>query len=488
MTSSRLEKSLRVASTVALGAVPCVIFLYSFETVFPFVVVKNVAFRLLVELAVALELALAIVRGRVRPRVTALPGAVLAFLLVLLAADSFGTDPYRSFFSTFERMEGFVGLAHLGAYFFALYAALDGEREGRRYLALCFGLAVLQGVWAVFQTREVGLLPSFRADARVSGTTGHPSFLAVHVAFLGFVGLFLAAGAKSRAGRLATQALSGFLFLVALLTGTRAVVLAVVVLGLFLFLRTTVFVEKRLSALSAASLVVLAIFAVVLVAESDVVSRDAPYLRGLKLTAEDDTAQARLAVWKIAGKGFLARPLLGWGQENFDQPFERFYDTRLLAVEPWFDRPHNVAFDWLLAGGIPALAAYLALFVAAFVTLRRAVGRGFLASSPALLLALALVSHLVALSFGVASLETWIPLFALLAVIAAFGKSQASSAPSSAKTPRRLLAAAVLLVWPAAASLHLPSLAQSAALRRAMSVDAASGKDEAMARWEEALR
>ena len=30
--------------------------------------------------------------------------------------------------------------------------------------------------------------------------------------------------------------------------------------------------------------------------------------------------------------------------------------------EPWFDRSHNVFFDWLIAAGIFGIVAYLALF------------------------------------------------------------------------------------------------------------------------------
>jgi hypothetical protein len=55
--------------------------------------------------------------------------------------------------------------------------------------------------------------------------------------------------------------------------------------------------------------------------------------------------------------------LLGHGQENYGKVFAENFDPRMYAQEAWFDRAHNVFMDWLVAGGILGLLAYLALYM-----------------------------------------------------------------------------------------------------------------------------
>jgi tetratricopeptide (TPR) repeat protein len=73
---------------------------------------------------------------------------------------------------------------------------------------------------------------------------------------------------------------------------------------------------------------------------------------------------ARTLLWSMAYKGVQEKPLLGWGQDNFGYVFSKYYDPKMYAQEQWFDRTHNVFFDWLIASGILGLLSYLSLFVA----------------------------------------------------------------------------------------------------------------------------
>jgi len=82
------------------------------------------------------------------------------------------------------------------------------------------------------------------------------------------------------------------------------------------------------------------------------------------------TIHGRVVVWQTAWQGFLDRPLLGWGPENFELAFAKFYNpcqgSAECAGEVWFDRAHNIIFDTLVSGGVIGFAAYLAIFGAAF--------------------------------------------------------------------------------------------------------------------------
>lgn len=89
--------------------------------------------------------------------------------------------------------------------------------------------------------------------------------------------------------------------------------------------------------------------------------------RFASLSIEELNTQGRRYVWPMAFEGFKERPILGWGQENFNYVFNKYYDPRMYNQEPWFDRAHNVVLDWLIAGGILGLAGYLAMFGAVLV-------------------------------------------------------------------------------------------------------------------------
>jgi len=82
----------------------------------------------------------------------------------------------------------------------------------------------------------------------------------------------------------------------------------------------------------------------------------------------------RINAWKIAVKGFKARPLLGWGWENYNVVFNQFYNPESLlhgSAETWFDRSHNQILDILCLTGIFGLFSYLAIFLILFKLFRK---------------------------------------------------------------------------------------------------------------------
>ena len=78
----------------------------------------------------------------------------------------------------------------------------------------------------------------------------------------------------------------------------------------------------------------------------------------------DGTFTSRLINIKMSLDGFKERPILGWGRIIIFM-FLQNITMRMYSQEPWFDRTHNVFMDWLIAGGILGLLAYLALYISA---------------------------------------------------------------------------------------------------------------------------
>jgi len=94
-----------------------------------------------------------------------------------------------------------------------------------------------------------------------------------------------------------------------------------------------------------------------------------PLRRLASISLTEQTTASRFLIWNMAYQGFKEKPILGWGQENFIFVFEKYYHPAMFAQEPWFDRAHNIFFDWLIAGGALGLLSYLSLFVLSFYSL-----------------------------------------------------------------------------------------------------------------------
>src|SRR3989338_6077616 len=94
---------------------------------FPFITGKAFYFRTLVEIAFVAWAVLAVLDKEYRPRFSIIGLAVLAFVLWMFVADAFAINAHNAFWSNFERMEGWVLLAHLLGFFFATSAVLRRE-------------------------------------------------------------------------------------------------------------------------------------------------------------------------------------------------------------------------------------------------------------------------------------------------------------------------------------------------------------------------
>ena len=100
------------------------------------------------------------------------------------------------------------------------------------------------------------------------------------------------------------------------------------------------------------------------VRDSSFVQQNPVLVRFASISASEQTTQSRLLIWKMALKGWQEHPILGWGQENFNIVFNKYFNPDLWPQEQWFDRAHSVLFDSLISGGILGLLAYLSLFAA----------------------------------------------------------------------------------------------------------------------------
>ncbi|HLD09546.1 MAG TPA: O-antigen ligase family protein, partial [Methylophilaceae bacterium] len=138
-------------------------------------------------------------------------------------------------------------------------------------------------------------------------------------------------------------------------------------------------------------------------------------IRLTNYSLSEATVASRFRIWEMSWKGVLERPLLGWGQENYYAVFQKYYDPGLYAQEPWFDRSHNIIFDWLIHAGFIGLAAYLGVFAAAFWMIVQALRKGALALWEGAVLIGLFVSYFFQNIFVFDNLNTYLLFFGFLA-------------------------------------------------------------------------
>ncbi len=354
---------------VAYGSVftvPFVLLLVSSTMFFPFITGKNFTFRILVEIGFAAWLLLAFIDQAYRPRLSYIWYAILGLVGVMFLANLLGEYPPKSFWSNYERMEGWITLAHFAMYFTITASLLSTEKLWNRFFNTALVAAGIMSYFALAQMAGVEAI-SQGASWRVDGRLGNSTYLGVYMLFH----VFIAAWMLLRTGERWLRVLYGsaiVLFVYVLSqTGTRGAMYGLIGGGILGFLYLAVMAPRGAAikkwALGGLLAVVLIVAGVWSARDSDFV-KDSPALNRFAGTTLAE-GNIRFLVWGMALEGVKEHPLLGWGQENFSYVFNKYYDPALYGAEAWYDRTHNIFFDWLIAGGILGLLAYLSILVAA---------------------------------------------------------------------------------------------------------------------------
>ncbi|HEY4522734.1 MAG TPA: O-antigen ligase family protein [Candidatus Paceibacterota bacterium] len=384
-----LEKTLRLIVIGGVFLLPFVCLLVTTSLFFPYITGKNFAFRIIVEIMTGAWLALALVHTKYRPRRSWILGALAVFVAIIALADLLGPNPFKSIWSNYERMDGLVTLVHLLAYTVVAASVLHTEQLWRRLFQVSLGVSACVAVYGFLQLAGISALGQGGAaglSARVDATFGNPIYMAVYLLFHIFIAAHLWMQSfveRERGARvpisIAYGALIALYTIVLFFTGTRGTIIGLVG-GAFLSALILALLGKgsqmlrRLSI--GAGVAILLFVAVFMLVRDQAWVKQVGFLDRLAtISTSDNTVKARFINWSIAWQGVKERPVLGWGQENYAIVFDKYYDPRMYAQEPWFDRVHNIIFDWLVAGGLLGLVSYLTIFVATLAALWR--GRAF---------------------------------------------------------------------------------------------------------------
>jgi O-antigen ligase len=405
---------------------------------FPFISGKNLIFRFLVEIAFAGWAVLALYDSSYRINIKKSPIMIAysLFVIVLLLADIFGVDREKSMWSNFERMEGFVGHIHFFAYFFVLTVMLRTLADWQKMWKVFLGANVLVLIYAYGQlfgsveffiaSRAPALaawfssrFPIHMSGTRLDATIGNSAYFAVFALMYVFIAGLLWSQTKEPKKQWFYPVLILLNIVGILYSGTRGTMIGLVVGG-FTALGVMAWNDNgKIRKMFVGSLIVFVVLiSSVFIFKSSSFVKSSPVLaRIATISPNDITGASRLSMWKISYEAWKERPVLGYGQDNFSYIFARkFLPERMCNLEPWYDRSHDVFFDWLVAAGALGLLTYLSLYGVTLWFMWKRKDHAMPLSEKAILTGM-LAGYFVHNIFVFDNLTSYILFFALLAYI-----------------------------------------------------------------------
>jgi O-antigen ligase/tetratricopeptide (TPR) repeat protein len=411
-----------IALLLASLAVPLII---APDFFFPYVVPRNLFFRVVVEIGVAaLVLALCFGRKTLDLRGEPILWSLVAFLAAASLSALFSPAPTHSFFGDFERMGGVWAWLHLAIFFLLLRTLRDDDWIWVLNAALAVGVLVSLG--AIGQ--QLALLPPTRLGGAVltasTSALGNGGLLAAYLLMTIAIAAYLAS-ANVRF-RLLYLAAGGLELLAMVFAQNRSTVIGLVLGGLVggvIYATLGTVSRKKWITVSVAGVLTVAIIGItvgVRAFPTSPLARHVPVV--LQRVAQTNPAgadESRTMQWRAAVEGFKDRPILGYGLENHNLAWSAHFDPRIYRIDTdVYDRTHNQFLETLATTGLLGAAAFLGIWLAVAWTLVSAYRTGRLSASSVSILAGLQVAYATYLFFWFVDLNStmlWILIAALIA-------------------------------------------------------------------------
>ncbi|MEN9921120.1 MAG: hypothetical protein RLZZ517_98 [Candidatus Parcubacteria bacterium] len=338
---------------------------------FPYVTGKVFTFRIITTLIFIGWTILVLKKPEYMPKKSLVLLFSGVFVLWLGFVNIFSVDSFNSFFSNFERMEGWFTHVYLFIYVLVLSSVVKSDKVWIWILSI-----------SVIVANIIGLKAAFDSVSRTQVILGNSTYVAIYILFNLFFVFFLLfrlinLKTKEEAVKILGilyYVLSIILFIYVIFkTQTRGTVLALVFSSLIFCILTAIsyWNSKKVRFISIL-LLVLGIGGSVLFwtnRDSVFIQNNPLLVRIATISLSEGTGKARLINWGIALEGIKEKPIVGWGQENYSYVFAQKYDPRMYGQEPWFDRTHNAFLDWTVQSGIVGGLLYITLFMCALWTI-----------------------------------------------------------------------------------------------------------------------
>lgn len=337
-------------------------------TYFPWLFGKTVIFQIVVEILFFCWL-IQIVRGAVvLPVIRPLDWSIGIFVFILTVTALAGVNFSHSFWGYEARADGVFTWLHFAVWYLLLKSTFQKPEDWKKLFAVSIGVAVLASLTIFFQK----YLPAGWQSGADGGIIGNRGFAASYL--LGSIGLTTLLFSLLNSARRWFLAVPLFILLFALVfVANRGAFVGFSVglaLGLVLLLRFAAPLRRRRAFLAVLFGVLIIGCSLFFLPRSAFVRERVPALARV-ISFENyfsATARTRLLAWRIGWSGFAARPIFGWGPNNFDVVFNKYYDPQFLRFsfsETVWDKPHNWFLELADGSGILGVFSYAAMLVLA---------------------------------------------------------------------------------------------------------------------------
>lgn len=363
---------------------------YVLITTFPFLVYKNFIYGGTATRAINIEIvaivsAIIIGIGIFRKTVTfqkvfsPITIVLGLYFLILVLSMFFGVDPHTSFWSKSTRTTGLYFTTHLVLLYFVFTSIFSDEKIRIRAINLFIYSSAIYSVLTFLGIQGIGLVfPTYINDGF---TFQNSSFAAMHLVAAVLLLLYRTnlSGWNWRWVTVFTLLLINPFFISnkvwfgkidfpsGIIGEAKASALAVGFV-IILYILGSILKKIKKESVKKYAVIGIAVFCIGSLAfiSGSLISSEG-IVRKQYLT---QASAVRPIVWDLSKKSIAERPLLGWGTDNFDRSYEKYFDSRVLEErygnEAWLDRAHTPLLDQAVENGYIGVIAYVSIFLVTF--------------------------------------------------------------------------------------------------------------------------
>lgn len=353
--------------------------------IFPFVFSKLIFFQILIGLTFPAYIILAWIEPEFRPRKSLLYSALCAYFIALLLSVVFASDPMRAWWGNQERMNGFFTLLHLFIWLTMTVSIIKTWTQWNKLLNYQVILGLIMAVVALLQLPYPNLL-LFPAGGRVGGLLDNPIYSGAYQMFILFFLVLLWVKNKNIGWRTWYCVVAFFSVFAMIEAGSRGPFMGLI-FGAAIATTTVAFlIGNKKMKIALFSLIIAGALCYLGIVTFGVKTQafqsfNKEFPNAGRIFSLDTGTEGRFIAWDIAWQGFLARPLTGWGLDDFHILFNKYYNPKSLErgyYETWFDRAHNTVFDVISMTGSVGFLTFAAVWVCLYVSVVRARRKGYI--------------------------------------------------------------------------------------------------------------
>lgn len=423
---------------------------FLYPTIFP----QGIFFRTVIEIILIFYVLLALKEKKYRPRLSPIFLGLLIFFSSLIITSLLGVNFSRSFWGTSNRMEGLIGLIHFFVFFIILTSVFNKKDVWLKLFKLSLFTSLAVSLTTIlltilFYAKILKELPKL-----LNIPLGNPAFLGFYTLLNIFLSLLIFFEEKNNKYRIFYLVILLFNFAAMIISGARTAIGASI-LGLFSFfifyiISSSIPKQKKIFIIVTIIFLIFSFLIFFFVVKNKV--KDEPWVQRSPFVSKifhtsmkSPSLLNRFIVWKISIDGWKEKKLFGWGSENFNIVFAKYFNPEILSYEiSVFDRPHNKFLEVLALNGTLGMLAYIFFFATIFYTLFKTIKEktiNFLAGG---VLFSFLVAYLFQLFFLFDTLHSYVLFFLVISFINIKNEKKIIKRPKTTKKKKAYFNVSIL--------------------------------------------